>query len=317
MNVLKENPFIAAVIVVIVAGCGALAFFASGAFTTYQETMAAYTQAVQKLQGLQNKVPFPNEANIKQAEVLRDAYLEKLASLKTQLGALQVPREEGVSPQQFQDTLRSTVNAVVARAEAAKVLLPEGFYLGFNEYKDNLPTEKAAPELARQLTIITRIVEDLIGPNPENPGVKSIDSLERTPLRVESGAGSPAAGAAKDDPQSAIEVQPFMIGFTAEQGKFRIAFNNLLKNPQFLILRSLAITNSKTEGPPVAPPSDASATSTLPFQSTEAAPKEGTSLNVLLGREVLQVNAALEIIHFPVAAAAPGANSPDNPPAAP
>ncbi len=311
MNALKENPFIAAVVLIVVVGCGVLAFFASGAFTTYQDTMAAYTQAVQKLQGLQNKVPFPNEANIKSAEALRDGYLEKLAGLKSQLAALQVPREEGVSPQQFQDTLRSTVNAVVSRAEAAKVALPEGFYLGFNEYKDNLPSERAAPELARQLTIITRVVEDLIGPNPENPGVKSVDSLERAPLRVETGAGNQPADAAK----SALEVQPFVIGFTAEQGKFRIAFNNLLKNPQFLIMRSLAITNSKTEGPPVASTADASPAAPSPFDGTPATAQESTSLNVLLGREVLQVTAALEIIHFPIAT--PAQSSADNPPAAP
>ena len=314
MNALKENPFITAVILVVVAGCGVLAFFGSGAFTTYQETMAAYTQAVQKLQGLQNKVPFPDEANIKSAEALRDGYQEKLAGLKTQLGALQVLKEDGVSPQQFQDTLRSTVNAVVSRAEVAKVQLPEGFYLGFNDYKDNLPTERAAPELARQLTVITRIVEDLIGPNPENPGVKSIDALERSPLHVESGAGSPAKSPEDSNPQ--IEVQPIMVGFTAEQGKFRIAFNNLLKNPQFLILRSLSITNSKTEGPPVAAAADSSAPAS-PFESTEVTSKAAASLNVLLGREVLQVNAALEIIHFPVPASAPGGNPPNNPPAAP
>lgn len=314
MNALKENPFITAVILVVVAGCGVLAFFGSGAFTTYQETMAAYTQAVQKLQGLQNKVPFPDEANIKSAEALRDGYQEKLAGLKTQLGALQVPKEDGVSPQQFQDTLRSTVNAVVSRAEVAKVQLPEGFYLGFNDYKDNLPTERAAPELARQLTVITRIVEDLIGPNPENPGVKSIDALERSPLHVESGAGSPAKS--PEDSKAQIEVQPIMVGFTAEQGKFRIAFNNLLKNPQFLILRSLSITNSKTEGPPVAVAADSSAPAS-PFESTEVTSKAAASLNVLLGREVLQVNAALEIIHFPVPASAPGGNPPNNPPAAP
>jgi len=314
MNALKENPFITAVILVVVAGCGVLAFFGSGAFTTYQDTMAAYTQAVQKLQGLQNKVPFPDEANIKSAEALRDGYQEKLAGLKTQLGALQVPKEDGVSPQQFQDTLRSTVNAVVSRAEVAKVQLPEGFYLGFNDYKDNLPTERAAPELARQLTVITRIVEDLIGPNPENPGVKSIDALERTPLHVESGPGSPAKSPEDSNPQ--IEVQSIMVGFTAEQGKFRIAFNNLLKNPQFLILRSLSITNSKTEGPPVAAAADSSAPAS-PFESTEVTSKAAASLNVLLGREVLQVNAALEIIHFPVPASAPGGNPPNNPPAAP
>ena len=314
MNALKENPFITAVILVVVAGCGVLAFFGSGAFTTYQDTMAAYTQAVQKLQGLQNKVPFPDEANIKSAEALRDGYQEKLAGLKTQLGALQVLKEDGVSPQQFQDTLRSTVNAVVSRAEVAKVQLPEGFYLGFNDYKDNLPTERAAPELARQLTVITRIVEDLIGPNPENPGVKSIDALERTPLHVESGPGSPAKSPEDSNPQ--IQVQSIMVGFTAEQGKFRIAFNNLLKNPQFLILRSLSITNSKTEGPPVAAAADSSAPAS-PFESTEVTSKAAASLNVLLGREVLQVNAALEIIHFPVPASAPGGNPPNNPPAAP
>jgi hypothetical protein len=306
MNQLRENPFLTGVILLTVIACGALGFLLSGAMATHQGSMDAYTQAVQKLQSLQNRVPFPDQANLKQAEALRDAYKEKLEGLKANFEALQVPLDPAVTPQQFQDTLRATVNAVASQAEAAKVQLPDGFFLGFDTYKDSLPTDKAAPFLARQLLIISTVVKDLIGPNPENPGIKSIDALVRTPLAEESPA-PPAPPAAANAPKPAeppvppLVKRPFLIGFTAEQGKFRMAFNNLLRSPQLLIVRSLSIKNSNPQGPQIASATEpAASTPASLFAEGSEAPKAESTLNVILGKELVRVDLALEIVDFKV-----------------
>jgi hypothetical protein len=211
MNQLKENPFLAGVIVIAIAACAGLGFLVSGAMSTYQTTMDAYGQAVQKLQGLQNRVPFPDAANLKSAEDLRDAYKEKLEGLKASFTALQIPMNPSVTPQQFQDTLRATVNDVASKADAAGVKLPDGFFLGFDQYKDSLPSDKAAPFLDRQLTIIAKVIRDLIGPNPESPGIKSIDALARSPLPAELPA--PAANPGQQKAPGPADLQKKLFHF--------------------------------------------------------------------------------------------------------
>ena len=295
MNWLRENPFISGLLLVLIVGVGALGFLISGAATTLDESSQAYTDAVQKLHQLQNRVPFPNQANLDKVEELRRAYEAELNALRTQLRAMQQPVEENIAPQQFQDDLRQRVNALTAKALAANVTLPENFYLGFDAYRDSPPSQKATPYLARQLVFISGIVEGLIGPNPENPGVRSIDSLNRPNL--------PEEGTAPDEKEKpAVRREPFTLTFTAEQGKFRIALNSLLKTNTFSIVRNLIVENSQQAGPPVhsegtANAPNANQLSTL-FGEQGQSDQPSSSLNVILGRELLTVRAMIEMIEF-------------------
>lgn len=319
MNWLKENPFVSALVVILAAGCGAIGFLLSGAMATYSDTQAAYTQAVQKLHGLQNKAPFPDDANLKKASELRDEFRANLDSLRSKLSELQTPVIPSVTPQQFQDDLRAAVNDLTERAKTAGVGLPEGFYLGFDDYRATPPTDKAAPALARQLAQLVQVVGGLIGQNPENPVVRSIDSFSRERLGEEGGqpaeAAAPArrgnAAAGATAPGSIVKM-PFTVGFTSEQGKFRIALNTLLKFPQFLVIRTLLIENSNPAGPPIAAtenPEAANQTSAIFLASPD---NPSASLNVLLGRELVKVQARMEIFDFKF----PIAEKPEVPPAA-
>lgn len=300
MNWLKDNPFVAGLVAVVLVGGGVLGFFLSGMMSSFTDTQATYAQAVQKLHGLQNRVPFPDEGNLKKAADLRDAYRSNLDSLIARLSALQTPEVEGVTPQQFQDDLRAAVNDLTKRAEDAKVELPEGFYLGFDEYRAAPPLEKAVPALARQLRQLTMVVGDLIGQNPENPVTRSIDSFSRDILPEERGAvAEPPArrGNAPATTASSMVKMPFSVSFSAEQGKFRIALNTLLKFPQFLIIRSILVENSNPVGPPIVgseTPADGSSTSAL-FLGANESPN---TLNVLLGRELVKVQLRLELVDF-------------------
>lgn len=306
MNALRQNPFLSGLILLTVVLCGVLGYLASGALTSYRAAMDSYTQAVQKLQQLQNRVPFPNEENVRKAEGLRDEYQKKLVALKDSLALHQTPLVASVAPQEFQDALRATVNEIVAKAEAAHVKLPENFYLGFDEYRDRTPSDKAAPQLSRQLGIISGIVGELIGANPESPMVKSIDSLARPQLPEERGEAPSATGLRK---------MPVSVGFTAEQGKLRILLNSLLKTPQFLIIRAMSLKNSNLQGPPVGHGAEGGANpgAGSPTQTAGAAANPGAqpaatgrpgSLNVILGREFVSTDLSLEIVDFQLGAPA-------------
>lgn len=305
MNWLRENSFLAGLAALTVIGGGVLVFLMMQAMGHFQETSDAYAQAVQKLHALQNRSPFPNVENLEKSQLLKGQYGAELDALRARLEGMQTPLTADISPQKFQDDLRAAVNLITEKAAAAGVELPKGFYLGFSQYANSLPNEHAAPALARQLGIINKIITDLI-----DFRVRSIDTLDRLPLPEESSAAPAASQPAEDnarrgkDPDSSpvgVKRQPFDLGFTAEQGKLRVAFNSLLGSDQFLLVRNLTLENTSRVGPPIsrgggsspAPPTEKPASPSL------ESPAAANNLNVILGRELVKASMRIEIIDFP------------------
>ncbi len=299
MKWLQENPFLAGITAFTVVGAGAFAFLLSQALTRSQEASDGYTQAITKLHTLQERVPYPSVENLEKSKAQTAQYREQLLALRKKLSSMEVPLDTSVGPQRFQDDLRASVNEVADKAKQAGVGLPTDFYLGFSQYANSLPSEQAAPYLARQLTVIKQLVLRLI-----DFRVQSVDGLTRAALPQEGNA--PAAqpqpqgnnnqrkGAPNQAPGKVLERSPFDISFTAEQSKFRVAFNSLLSDNQFLIIRSVNVENTNQAGPPVA---QAEAT---PGTAYTAAPTENgkKDLNVVLGRELVRVALHLEMIDF-------------------
>ena len=303
MNWIRENPFLATLATATVLGCGALIFLMVQTMAGFEETSEAYAQAVHKLHTLQNRSPFPSIENLEKSQSLKGQYAEELGALRAQLESMQMPGSADVQPQRFQDDLRAAVNLITEKAAAAGVELPKGFYLGFSQYTNSLPNERAAPALARQLKIINKIVTDLI-----DFRVRSIDSLDRLFLSEESAAppapkpeGGAQRGKEADAPPVGIVRQPFDLSFTAEQGKLRVAFNSLLGSDQFLLIRYLTLENTSRVGPPISRVV-ASSSGSRPGQPSIARPENAppaNNLNVILGRELVKASMRIEIIDFP------------------
>ena len=303
MNWIRENTFLATLTAVTMLGCGALIFLMIQAMTRFQASSEAYAQAVQKLHTLQNRSPFPSVENLEKSQLLKGQYAEELGILRTQLESMQMPGSPDVQPQKFQDDLRAAVNLITEKAAASGVELPKGFYLGFSQYANSLPNERAAPVLARQLSIINKIVTDLI-----DFRVRSIDSLDRLPLPEESSGApppkpesAPQRGKEADASPVGIIRQPFDLSFTSEQGKLRVAFNSLLNSDQFLLIRYLALENTARVGPPVSravASSPGSRPDQVPAAKMESVTPANT-LNVILGRELIKASMRIEIIDFP------------------
>ncbi len=305
MNWFKENPFLAGLSAVAAVGAavlGYLIFQASSAFTAATDT---YTASVSELHALQNRVPFPNEENLGVLKASLEEYTARISGLRQQMAKMEQPLPENFTPQQFQDALRAAVNETREKAAAAGVELPENFYLGFNDYQTQVPSENATPYLERQFQVIRTLVNRLI-----DFKVQSIDTLDRKPLPQESASnaqppaaqpGQPPKPGQKAGSEPVVERFPFDISFTAEQGKFRVAFNSLLGSDHFLVVRWLRLQNSSPNPPArggdagVAPVTTVSSDTTA-ADATSAA--SGSNLQVILGREVVQATMRLEMLDF-------------------
>jgi len=291
MKWIQDNPFLAGLSVVTALGVAILLFLLSQSLTQYQDISDQYTQAVQKLHSLQNRSPFPSKENYEKSAALAEEYKTELQTIRRHLAAMEVPLNPDVKPQQFQDDLRAEVNATTEKAAAAGVALPTDFYLGFGQYANSLPSERAAPALARQLVVIQGLINRLI-----DFKITSIDALDRRLLPEE----SPAPADSKK-PEPILQRYPFDLAFTAEQAKFRVIFNSLLASDQFLLVRALSVLNSDPVGPPIAQAGSSTAPASLAGgtetfgQSAEATP---AGLEVILGRELVKVSMRIEILDF-------------------
>ena len=272
MSWFKDNPFIAGILAVCIVGTGVLGYLIVQSVADYSTSSEGYTAAAAKLHTLQNKAPFPSEANLKAIRAGLEDYSSHIKNLQSQLAKMEVPLDEKLTAQQFQDGLRTAVNDIRVKADAHGVKLP-------------------APFLHRQFLVIQSLVVRLV-----DFKVTSIDGVNRVPLPQESASAS--AGQRKPDTaEPALSSFPFDISFTAEQPKFRVAFNSLLGSDQFLIVRSLDIHNSVPQAP-AKKGADPVASNPLAAGAGTAPGKGPANMQVILGREVLKVTLHLEILNF-------------------
>ena len=291
MNWFKENPFLAGLASVTLVVAGALGYLISQSALTYSSSLETYTAKVAKLHGLQNKAPFPSKENLTAIQAALDDYSARIREMQARLAKMEVPLDENVTPQQFQDGLRTAVNDIRAKADAGRVKLPDKFYFGFDQYQTQVPTEQAAPALARQFQVIQSLVSRLV-----DFKVASVDAIVRPPLPEE----EPQSPAPKNpaSPEPVIKRFPFDISFTAEQGKFRAVFNSLLGSTPFLIVRSLGIQNTSPQAPVKASGEDPSNPANPIAAIAGERVEEKKSLQVILGRELLKVTLRLEMLDF-------------------
>lgn len=288
MKWIQENPFLAGLAAIVLVGIGVQLYFINTAMSRFEETSTAYGDSVQKLQALQNRSPFPNDENLKKTEALAEEFKTELRALRGQLASMEAPLNPSITPQQFVDDLRGRVDLIAAKASKVGVVLPEGFYLGFDQYSNKLPDDKAAPALARQLFVIDKLVNRLI-----DFKVKGIDGLARRPLPEEE------ATAAKPEGPKILQRYVIDLAFTSEQSKFRAAFNSLLNTEDFLIVRAVGVQNSSPAGPVIARGDNTSGPVPDPILGVKpAAEKSSDHLEVILGQELVKVTSQIEILDF-------------------
>jgi len=305
MNWVQKNPFLMALFGATLLLTAAAAYFSFTAFGQFTEVSAQYDAAVSRLHGLQNRTPFPSEENLAAYAGLTEAYDAKFGDLLDVIAKRQSALEPS-SPQAFQDNLRAVVSAITDLAKENVVEIPEGFYMGFDQYRATLPSDSAAPILAEQLAGIQAIVTNLI-----KLRVNAITGLSRVPLPAEGGAPQPEPPRQQPNQQPAQPAEPILISkpidiaFRAEQGKVRQALNAIVTAERVFIIRSIIIQNSQLEGPSrladpaaVTPNPDANPFAQLLGNQDQLAGVPKISLNVIVGRELVNVNTRIEMIGF-------------------
>jgi hypothetical protein len=211
-----------------------------------------------------------------------------------------------MAPNEFQSHLRVAVSAIVEKARANKVKLPDKFYLGFDEFAAALPNEAAAPLLGQELVQIEWLLNSLFDAH-----VEAVTAFRRTALAEEHGtapalptgtpAGAKPAGKLPGGEEELIERNVVEATFVSTPSAARKVINQIAgANQQFCIVRLLQVRNEKEKGPPreVAAETSAVIPASTPAGSPGAKPTPGPALNFIVGNERIETTAKIEIVRF-------------------
>ena len=141
----------------------------------FREAEADLSRAQVALDGYYAHDPFPSRENVGLERTNVDTLREWFGKIRDALREGQI-EEVHKSPSTFMTLLSEKRNALVRRARAVWVALPENFAFGFDRYSAEgvLPAPGDVPRLTQQLMIVERLSEVLL-----EERVRGIESIER------------------------------------------------------------------------------------------------------------------------------------------
>lgn len=328
MSWATENKFLTGYIVVMALSAGALGYQVFSASSAYDDATEKYKAKAQAYNNLRRVAPYPNRENLAKLEAQKNEAATVINAFQADLAKREFPLTP-MSPADFQETLRKTVNTVRAKADGAGVRLgkereKDKFYLGFQRYETAPPDQAVSTALGRDLKTIEWVVEQLIA-----TPVISVNEIKRPELAQE--ARRPAAppprpqgpagrgpGPAGTPQAELVTTHSFDISFSCRQQQLAKVLNTLVNPsaPQFLIPKNVKVVNSSPKAPsrvdpaaalaavsaPEPVPAPAPAAGAVPTPAAPAAPAapvpSSTTIKYLLGEETVDATITLDIVDF-------------------
>jgi hypothetical protein len=266
----------------------------------YRSTNDRLNETATELSRLQKLNPFPNPQNLHAMKTQATEYALALGKMKEKLKTRVLPVTP-LQPNEFQARLRETVTKVMEKARTNKVRLPENFFLGFEEFAAALPGNEAAGPLGQQLAQAELIANILIDAH-----VDSITAFKRSALPEEHVAAMPTPSPSHNRSANGTTNGPTLIDrstvdttFNSTPSAARRVLNRIASaNEQFLIIRTLHVTNEKQAGPARAQSTSQSAEAENKTPSTSAAAKPNNVVSFIVGNEHVQTTANIELVRF-------------------
>jgi len=317
MNWIKENKFLTGFFAAMLVGIGVLGYLLFTAMGKAEEATNLYTEQAGELDRLQNLPLSANKKNLDALVAQKKDAVDAIAAFQSMLAGKAFPTEP-MSPEQFQDKLKATKNAVVEKAQGV-TKLPDKFYLGFDPYETRPPDNKdVAALLGHELKAIEWIFNQLI----ESRVTELKTPVKRDPLPEESGKVRTGEKGDKKTKPPLVTTNSIELTLQCRQNSLATFLNALVspKAPQFYTVRTIRLKNENEKGPPRVDPNAiaiAPAAPALPppgsppVADAPAAPGAPAAAQAIakyiVGEEQLEVTLQIDIVDFaqPAVAAAP------------
>lgn len=335
MNWIKQNTFLAGLLGVLIVGVLGLGFFlvqARGQHTEAQGRLSSAYSEKARLEGLR---PYPSNENADALRKVVNDYRSDANALRNSMLNMQAPMPSGVRVAQFQEDLALKVDAVATAAEASGVVLPEGFYLGMDKYRAQVPLDDAVDRLQFQLDATVRLT-DLLFANDvaqfavrrqtmpfetRNAGSASAgnrgNARGRGDARGRGRGGSQGSGAAASEEPSVSETFPMEVVMEITPDGFQKVLNALSNTAvsltegedvalggeeageYYFVTRWMRVENVIQEGPDRADPDEGEEEEEFVDEDEPfAAAAQEEQLNMAFGAENVRAYLALDLVRF-------------------
>lgn len=242
----KEKTFVGILAGVTVLCAGGLYYFAGQGSSRYDAAKEQFETLSGEINKMENLSLFPNPVNKENKEKAVAAYEAEATQLAKKLQAMRPTAMPVSDPQTFTNTLVKTAEATMktyadARAgiDDEKIAIPQGFYLGFEDYTSTPAQQGATSILTYQLAAISEVHSLLAAAKPAK-----LLNFMRAPLEEEKGGTyTPVAGR----PYRAL---PIEIAFSGPESSMRDFINGLqTSKSNFYLIRTIRVMNEKQTAP--------------------------------------------------------------------
>jgi hypothetical protein len=314
MSWIKDNKFLVTLGGGTLLGVAILYFVGAGGSSRYDEAKTKFDEAAGEASSFEKLALYPKPENRDGKKKALDEYRKSVDSLQTAFDKYRPKDLKNVSPQDFTTNLKSTDAEIRKAFEEAGTTVPEAFFAGFERYKTTLALGNATGVLNYQLDGVKNILLELAKARPSE-----FRNLYRPSLPEEDNQTYTAPANAVARPL------PLEITFVGPEKSAREFLSSISKaDKQFVVIRTLRITNAKKEPPRAADaqfekPAAAKPAASSPFgggfvlpgddakpaepekPAAAAAPDHADSSRILsqvLGNEQIQVFVRLDILQF-------------------
>jgi hypothetical protein len=301
MKSAKEQGFwvsYGVVMLLLLGGGGYYMFQSLGVYSASNSGFEAQKAQKRKLEA---SPVYPNAANLEKEKALVDEFEEHVETLHAQLKAFQRPLET-ITDQQFPQELKAMIESFQKFAFEKRVVVPEGFYFGMQEYSTTLPKPAATGILKYQLDSVDYLLRTII-----DHGADEVISLDREQTALERG---------EEDPEKTQRVAkyPIKVCFVTSHQGFQ-KFLNVVSNDKkyFYIVRVLRVDNEVKTGPSknleskrlAKDPKTGEVVEVVEGQDPVASGLQEYDGTVMFGNEKLRISAVIDLCRFPEIVDAP------------
>jgi hypothetical protein len=241
MNSIKSNPFVSALAGITIVVCAALFYLASKGGGKYDDAKAAFDESYAAVSVSEGIPLYPTAANRDGKHKALGEYRQAIGELSSLFDKYRPGDLENITPTKFGTRLKKIDTDVKEAFKAVGCDLPDGFYLGFEEYGKKPATEKATGVLGYQLDGIRQALLGLAGARPSK-----VIRFYREPVEEETG------GNYQPNPDDVARNFACEITFKGSESSARKFISSLgTTDSYYYIIRCLKIVNERDTPPQV------------------------------------------------------------------
>lgn len=241
MNWIKANPFVAILAGVTLVVCAILLFVGLQGAKKFEQAKEGFDAAFRGVSRAERIPLYPEDVNRDAKTKALVDYREEISELSSLFDPYRPGELKPLSPQEFTVRLKAATDEVSAAFDAAGSELPDGFFLGFESYRDLLANSDATAILNYQLEGITHAMLDLAEARPS-----ALIQIYRESIEEESGDEYVPR-------ENAISRNfGFEVVFRGSENSVRKFLSSLGDTePYYYVVRSVAIRNDVDTPPKV------------------------------------------------------------------